>query len=1335
MRNLTLSASCSKQCQNCRFSATVIDPEQECLWAISERVNADADLEVEVWKDAPPCVESDASNNSGTSLATMFTSTTNRSIPSDVSQIASLRVRMDDRQLVVITRGGDIATMGLDDEDYTVDIVGSFEDGILAAAWSPDDLQLVLVTGGRNLIIMNYAFDVLSETPLHTEAFGEDAPINVGWGSKQTQFHGSLGKAAAQAAPPSAANSIGPSPDDDTLPRISWRGDGAFFVVSALSPVPPSSDSLSHRVLRVYSREGALQSTSEAVGGLEHPLAWRPSGNLIVSTQRFGSFKGAGKGREGRHDIVFFERNGLRHGEFTLREASQAFVNGSVEPRSFGYKVRELSWSSDSNVLAVWIESEEGDVVQLWTTGNYHWYLKQEISAPSSTATAGRFTSINWHPERDLQLILTTQNEIIYRTYVWDTYASRTAPPVDSGSVAVVDGVSILLTPFRTQNVPPPMAAHTLTISPPPIIATPSTVSSRALAPIHMSFSPVSDVLAILWESGKIDLWDLHTRLGPGRGKVIEPKMVWGGFVQKTDDSRQFREIGILTPNGGAQTEGISAQIALLGNMRGGSDFLEVVDITPDGITRACLIDLDGLGWRLVVSDDAVACHHLGKVYTVDVSESTLSPPITLGTPCDLIVSTNIREENSSQSTDATLFIGLARSGELLAATTDPEHRTRSLARNANSFTIAADFVIYTTTAHEAHFVPVNCLRRQDEIVDETRRVERGARIVTAVPSTMSLVLQMPRGNLETINPRPLVMRVVKQDIDVGKYLKAFLACRKHRIDLNVIVDHDPAKFRERLSSFLDQVDDVDFINLFLTNLGNAHQPAATISELCDAIREELEKRDLIKYVNSILTAYVVKKPADHEAALRVLLRIRDSEPATVEEAVKYIIFLVDAETLFDVALGMYDFSLVLMIAQHAQKDPREYLPFLRELRALEKFYQRYRIDDHLRRYESALINLKLAGPEHFDEAVSYIEKHQLYSSALSIWREANEYTTVLSLYGEWLYERRNFKQSAIVFVEAQKPFKALIAYEKGLQWRELFDLAVRENTSQDDLADMGYRVAEDLTSKKKYSDASRVLLDYSKDVRQAVIALVQGSEFSEARRIITLHSCSELIEDVVHPGALEARSQITEELGEMREQLRKQRQRVNELRIKKVEEPEAFYGTEDTDLHNVDVMTDASQFTAFTRYTAAPSTASKASKRSSRSKRKMERKVGSGRKGTVDEEEYLLKSITKLAGRFATTQDESSNLVQHLLQFTEEHRTEARSLQEEVSEFEAELREALAEIWPTVSGELEDEEPQDSWAIRMAEKEKERESAIKRLTKPDIRGDEWRTKLFDVGS
>ena len=40
-------------------------------------------------------------------------------------------------------------------------------------------------------------------------------------------------------------------------------------------------------------------------------------------------------------------------------------------------------------------------------------------------------------------------------------------------------------------------------------------------------------------------------------------------------------------------------------------------------------------------------------------------------------------------------------------------------------------------------------------------------------------------------------------------------------------------------------------------------------------MREQLEGKDIEKYINSILTAYVVKRPPDLEAGLRVLLQLR----------------------------------------------------------------------------------------------------------------------------------------------------------------------------------------------------------------------------------------------------------------------------------------------------------------------------------------------------------------------------------------------------------------------------------------------------------------------------
>lgn len=119
------------------------------------------------------------------------------------------------------------------------------------------------------------------------------------------------------------------------------------------------------------------------------------------------------------------------------------------------------------------------------------------------------------------------------------------------------------------------------------------------------------------------------------------------------------------------------------------------------------------------------------------------------------------------------LYIGLSSKGKLYAGSSNG---SRVLASNANSFTVASGFLIYTTTSHLAHFAPLNTLQAllstptddENPLPEwETRRVERGSRIVTAVPSNMSLVLQMPRGNLETINPRPLVMKIVRQYIDM----------------------------------------------------------------------------------------------------------------------------------------------------------------------------------------------------------------------------------------------------------------------------------------------------------------------------------------------------------------------------------------------------------------------------------------------------------------------------------------------------------------------------------------------------------------------------------------
>lgn len=52
-----------------------------------------------------------------------------------------------------------------------------------------------------------------------------------------------------------------------------------------------------------------------------------------------------------------------------------------------------------------------------------------------------------------------------------------------------------------------------------------------------------------------------------------------------------------------------------------------------------------------------------------------------------------------------------------------------------------------------------------------------------------------------------------------GKYRSAFVQCRKHRLDLNMLYDLDPRQFMTSLPDFVRQIPEVDYLNLFVSAL------------------------------------------------------------------------------------------------------------------------------------------------------------------------------------------------------------------------------------------------------------------------------------------------------------------------------------------------------------------------------------------------------------------------------------------------------------------------------------------------------------------------------------
>ena len=290
-------------------------------------------------------------------------------------RVLSLHYFADNLTACLVLEGGDIIVVReepLPGEDR-IEIVGSVDFGIKAAAWSPDEEILAVATGAKTFLYMTREFEDVGSAFFDPKDLEVSQHVSVGWGKRETQFQGKRAKALRDPTVPEKVDEGKLSSYDDGSTAISWRGDGAYVAVNSI-------EQNSRRVIRVYSREGVLDSVSEPIDGLEGALSWRPYGNLIAGIQRL----------EDRIDVVFFERNGLRHGEFTLRLTE--------EEKALWASQIHLSWNVDSTVLAVCFK----DRVQFWTMGNYHYYLKQEISVVVDPTFPLPY-SFRWHQEKALR--------------------------------------------------------------------------------------------------------------------------------------------------------------------------------------------------------------------------------------------------------------------------------------------------------------------------------------------------------------------------------------------------------------------------------------------------------------------------------------------------------------------------------------------------------------------------------------------------------------------------------------------------------------------------------------------------------------------------------------------------------------------------------------------------------------------------------------------------------------------------------------------------------------------------------------------------------------------
>lgn len=1128
--------------------------------------------------------------------------------------ILSLHTLPDTGSICLILAGGDIIVVREEPQsgEDLIEIVGSVDAGISAAGWSPDEELLIIATKANTLLFMTREFEGTATIELTPQDLEVSNHVDVGWGKKETQFKGRGAKAMRDPTVPEQIDEGKLSELDDSRTTISWRGDGQYVAINSLL-----EGEVQRRLVRVYSREGVLESVSEPVDGLEAALSWKPSGQIIAGIQRRG----------GGVEVVFFEKNGLRHGEFDLR-MEKDLVDSRID----------LCWNSDSSVLAVSMK----DRVQLWTMGNYHYYLKQEILiAGSQSGIIGS----QWHPEKALQLACHSDSNLRMLDHTFEVAHGSVAPPHDHGVVAVIDGKRLKITPLRTANVPPPMAFDEVDLE------------ANAL---DVAINRQGTKVAILHQH-HVSIWTCDYAAKPAKRAKFEhdisldldddltPRhLIFNGEQIVVSTSHTNEQDTRLRTFGGQNSE-IREQVCLLFTC---SNHDRILYQTMKG-------EVHGL-------DEFLTTSSLGKLPARCVAVEIW------------------------QSEDYNILFGLTAGGILHVQTPTQTLKISS----CTSFLVSSTHLIYTTSSHLLKFIHLHAGREdlsippdEPETDERCRTVERGAKLVTVMPSAYSLVLQMPRGNLETIYPRALVLAGIRKALGQREYKKAFLICRTQRVDMNILHDYAPEQFMQDVNVFVSQLKKTEYVDLVLSSLSEEDvsktiykdtiklteeasvpvpttSPATTSSKvngICDAFLKVFSGQETT-HLQSIVTAHVSKNPPDLSAGLTMISSLRkQSKQTQLEQAVEHICFLADVNQLYDTALSLYDLDVALLVAQQSQKDPREYLPYLQRLRDMPPLRQKFSIDDDLKRYPKALTHLHALSD--FDEFKTYVVKHNLYTPAIEAYRyDTPRLTELLRLFADFNSSRNRYKEAGIAYEYIGDHTAACEAYRAAGEWRECLSTALLVMPPLEDwkVEEMAQEMADSLEEAKDFKNAATIYLEHLKDLEGAVRMLCRAYCFADAMRLVALRRRPELLASLVDTGLVEASASMTEMLAEMKSQLLAQIPRLRELRIKKLEDPMAFLdggvdagGADIPD--NISLAPSAmstSAGTFMTRYTnnSTGTLATNATRKTSKNRRREERKRARGKKGTVYEEEYLVNSVERLVERWNSVVGDGEALVEGLM-------------------------------------------------------------------------------------
>ncbi|EMD44069.1 ikappa-beta kinase, putative [Entamoeba histolytica KU27] len=253
------------------------------------------------------------------------------------------------------------------------------------------------------------------------------------------------------------------------------------------------------------------------------------------------------------------------------------------------------------------------------------------------------------------------------------------------------------------------------------------------------------------------------------------------------------------------------------------------------------------------------------------------------------------------------------------------------IGENVNSYLISNDYIFYTTLKHTLHAINT----KQHSIF--IRSIERGSSIISYVPNDTKLIFQMPRGNLEVIHPRGVILDIITELLKKKDYKQTFEVVRRHKVNYNFIRDYAFNQIVDDIPLIITQIGRADHVNAFLLSLENGildppysyyiehsfEDHTEQTKTIALAIRKYLvDSHFPCDFVTTYLATYLLLQPIDFAIVLKDLFNFDEQGKI---DGIKYLSTFFPINAIFKSALQTQSKKIAQFVISYSSLDPKEY--------------------------------------------------------------------------------------------------------------------------------------------------------------------------------------------------------------------------------------------------------------------------------------------------------------------------------------------------------------------------------------------------------------------------